>query len=281
MEAAYAFPAVDAGNYELRAEKQVLRADHHQPCPADGSALCDNLVDVEPITVVAGQELVVNLVLEPEVAIPPPTLVVYPHRLEFSGRAHLHDDEVIGSENGHYDLDGFCEVSPFNRDQKVKIPAERLCTGGEVVLNLWAHCTLQEDNETIRLVLEAELREGSKCSTDDVEDVEATSPVDVPTCANPEDPSACLTTVSMELNNSGAGGGDYAKFDLHYRTCAWTHLYICPTCSRITSAGCRSRVRSSSPTTRFSAWNGRRSWSERSASWTRSTATKRSRGFNV
>jgi Carboxypeptidase regulatory-like domain len=213
----FAFPAVPQGSYEVRAEKQVLRSDHNQPCPENGSQLCNNLVDVELVTVTAGEELLVDLVLEPETATPPPTLEVFARRVEFSGEAHLHNDDVIGSTNEDFDLTAHCDVSPLSRDVRVKIPYQRICAGDEVVLDLFAHCTLEDDNETVRVVLDADLREGSGCGTKDPADHDVEGPIMLPACSDPSDPDSCLETVSMRLENSGVGGGDYASFDLHMR----------------------------------------------------------------
>ncbi|MDC0685489.1 carboxypeptidase-like regulatory domain-containing protein [Sorangium atrum] len=205
--------AVPAGIFEVRAEKSVLRADHSQPCPPDGSDLCDHLIDVERITVAADADTSVEFVLEVERAIPPPTLKLHSRRVEFSGTAHLVDHEAVrANEVGDFALLGACEVSPLQRSATTAIPGTRMCVGGELVVEIIAHCDIRDDNETVDVTIETVMREGRNCGTNDVADRKAVGPIAA--CAAP---AGCGGTVSIHLYNGERFGGDTADIQLAFR----------------------------------------------------------------
>ncbi|MEY4544940.1 MAG: hypothetical protein RL685_1135 [Pseudomonadota bacterium] len=205
----FSFQGVPEGRYEVRAEKLVLRGNPFQDCPADGSQLCDRLVDVKPISVAGdGSATNVDLVLEPEAAIPPPTLQVYSRRVEFSGTIIVTDqDTTSGNDIRDFDVAGsFCEVSPLNREVRVKVPEGRTCAD-EVRGEVYATCELQEDNETVNVTIDVDLFEGSGCGTEDHDGHDYDGPFAVPACVGDCTPEHS----ALLVRNTSEDGGDIVE----------------------------------------------------------------------
>jgi len=220
----FSFAGVPEGNYEIRAEKLVLRSNPLQDCPSDGIELCDHLVDVEPVSVAGdGSVSNVSLVLEPEAAIPPPTLSAYARRVDFTGTIIITDSDVGGNQFGEFRVDGsFCEVSPLERDVRVKLPDSLTCRD-EVRAEVYANCSLQGDNETVAVTIDVELFEGTDCKNTDKDGEGHKGPISVPACVGDCTPSG----TSLFVRNKDEGG-DIVEAYLSFRNNQGTLLENLP-----------------------------------------------------
>lgn len=123
------------------------------------------------------------------------------------GSMFLLDDEVLDDEQGSFNINEGWVLDPLSRrEMDIKLGGHgQYCAGGEVRVEIYLHLRLEADNRTVTASGDTRLFEGTSCSTDDREDLRPFSFTLAPGSSTP---------LSTRLNNSGAGGGDWAQIDL-------------------------------------------------------------------
>jgi len=198
----FSFEGVQAGHYELRAEKvidgELLVAELEVEVEAD--------VDHDPY----------ELCLAPDEDIPPPTLEIFTRKLEFNGTFRTVDDDSDiptdgGDDTGEGNLFGTCEVSPVNqRSQTITLQSSASqCVDDEVRVQYDVTCVLLADNQTVQVTIRGRMWEGAGCGNEDLDTDESHDAIDTP--AGEE------STTGVHLGNDDEGG------DTSDITLTWTN----------------------------------------------------------
>jgi len=149
------------------------------------------------VTIAAGRTTTVDIALEVEPD--------FTRDVRLIGSMHIVDDETFGDNvERTIPIDERWILDPITT-REGDTTLSPICIGGEVRVEFNLHVRLEADNRTVTATGQARLYEWTSCDPEDLEDK-----VDISTSVAP----GSSVPINIRLENSGVGGGDWAKIDV-------------------------------------------------------------------